>query len=741
MQGTTRKKKSVSAKAGESVAQKELPQDVQEGLDKYKQIIQEAETLRDEANAASITLNALLNGNADQAAAYGITANEAFEKCHDILEKQKVLKDEAKNAQTKLIQSKKTLKGLKFSVPAYAHLFQGMSIKAPKKMQLNVKADKNRDNPSALSSPREVMEQDTANRDKNPSKVNPNDSGDKSDKATLGSDGAILCDEEGARVDKPMNQEDSQAHEGGEIQDGEKAEPAGYVQDDSKVSKAEKSNASGEEGNRNEDSPVHVEGRSLDAAGGRNVVEGQGDFKKAKSLEVKPASQIQEEPKVSDTKKDGGVQAMPIGADQADQAAEISEAKNRGGVQEVLIDVDQANVLDTVMKNSTRFESESEAFEQVVPDEVIDGTAQRQKAKAKAPGMDQGVMGVDANMSNDNLPRLLGENDVSGLSKSKKKPKPKTESKKKRKHESDTDSNKGSALAQNVPSSSTTSKKKARTGNGNGASSSGSLQNIKDMVARLIGGKSKGGEGPDPLATIRATDRLKVDKREEEAPSVDKFIDCTEEDKDACAAELAEQLDDHIKRGWIIHTNGCKLIRWEASILGRAMLESCETALHLMTSDDGNILCAYHAHVKKDKIVHDQAEGKDRGWRLFTGVPFVHNASKGSTAAANRRPGHLHCGCKEDEVLIEAILRKTTILKSSSTSNEETMQDEHLKPFERSFFARAFMAWTGLKPGHFFRKSDSGEVQTYGDLLESQIAILEERLAEWKAAQQNEGDN
>ncbi|KAJ3562492.1 hypothetical protein NP233_g9537 [Leucocoprinus birnbaumii] len=687
MKGKTGKNKTVSARAGESAAQKELPQDVQEGLDKYKQIIQEAETLRDEANAASMMLNALLNGNADQAAAYGITANEAFEKCRDILEKRKVLKDEARSAQTMLNQLKKTLKGLKFTVPAYAHLFQGMSIKAPKKMQLNVKAEKNDNN---------SVSEEQENR------------------------------------------------------------------------------------KETEDSQVHVEGGSPDAAGGREVVEDQGDLAMAKSAEVRPGEfslvlllflkadhQWMQHPKFKRSrrfrtpKKTEVLMRCPLVPIERIKQPRLMTRKSGGGVQEEPIDVDQANVLGTVTKNSTRFEGKAEALEK---GGVIDDIAQGQKPEVKAPDRDQGVINVDANMSNDNLPQLLDdENDVSGLSKAKKKPKAKTQSKKKRKRESDTDSNSGSTLAQNVPSSSTTAKKKARSGNGNSTSSSGSLQNIKDMVARLISGKSKGGEGkahvlpsaihfddpepphgplgPDPLATIHATDRLKFDKREKEAPEVDKFIDCTEEDKDACAAELAEQLNDHVERGWIIHTNGRKLIRWEASLLGRAMLESRETALHLMTSDDSNILCAYHAHVKKDKVVHDQAEGKDRGWRFFTGVPFVRNASKGSTASANRRPGHLHCGCKEEEVLIEAILRKTTILKSSSTGNEETMQDEHLKPFERSFFTRAFMAWTGLKPGHFFRKNDSGKVQTYGDLLESQIAILEERLAEWKAAQQNEGDN
>ncbi|KAJ3558455.1 hypothetical protein NP233_g11505 [Leucocoprinus birnbaumii] len=253
-----------------------------------------------------------------------------------------------------------------------------------------------------------------------------------------------------------------------------------------------------------------------------------------------------------------------------------------------------------------------------------------------------------------------------------------------------------------------------------------------DVLPFPCGTSSYDEPGADIFRWLDTVNRMTVDQPDPEAPEdLDRFVFCDEYEKDNVADKLAKQLDSFLKHGTTIHVNGHTLIRSEAAVLGRAMFWNCQTSLYILTTKDNNVLCPYHKEINKDGVAYDGGPPAKRKWLLFSGCPFQRNALKGR-ATEQRQPGHLHCGCIEDHVLLEQMLRKVMILKSPVTDVTESMQQEYLLPRDRAFFAQVFFDWTGLTVNDLFRDKGNGEARTYGELLKRQIEALNIRLEAWE---------
>ncbi|EKM74376.1 hypothetical protein AGABI1DRAFT_95690 [Agaricus bisporus var. burnettii JB137-S8] len=174
------------------------------------------------------------------------------------------------------------------------------------------------------------------------------------------------------------------------------------------------------------------------------------------------------------------------------------------------------------------------------------------------------------------------------------------------------------------------------------------------------------------------------------------------------------------------------MIRNEAGLLPGVMLHSHRAFLHLHTTNARNLLCTYHKFSKKADNLHvsDTAPSSIRKGQYVTGVPHPRNiATKQSDPIADRVPGHFHCGCPEDVVFMEAILRKITHVTSVQNGATETWQSMFMDPRTRIFTMTAFMDWTGLQPSDFLKVAPDGRFRDdpYAELLDRQISVLQQR--------------
>ncbi|KAF7773695.1 hypothetical protein Agabi119p4_5862 [Agaricus bisporus var. burnettii] len=187
-------------------------------------------------------------------------------------------------------------------------------------------------------------------------------------------------------------------------------------------------------------------------------------------------------------------------------------------------------------------------------------------------------------------------------------------------------------------------------------------------------------------------------------------------------------------------------LRNEAGLLPSSMLHSRRTTLHIHTTNSRNLLCVYHRFSKKADSLHvwDGASLEVRKGISVTGVPYPrHVAAKQSDPVAEWVPGHLHCGCPEDLVFMEAILRKLTLVKSTQTDATETWQQTYMDPRTRAFAMTAFMDWTGLNPADFFKIAPDGKIRddVYAELLDRQISVLQQRRQSLDSHPRTKPDN
>jgi len=136
------------------------------------------------------------------------------------------------------------------------------------------------------------------------------------------------------------------------------------------------------------------------------------------------------------------------------------------------------------------------------------------------------------------------------------------------------------------------------------------------------------------------------------------------------------------------------LIRTEAGVLGRAVFHSRDAALHILTGPGGWTGCPYHIDIIKSPDIER--------------VPDLHGAQ---VYQSPRRSGKLDCGCSEDDVILELMLRKITIMQAGT----EMMQESFSSPQARSFVVALFRTWTGLDVVDFFRRMNDLRIKHHRD--------------------------
>lgn len=183
------------------------------------------------------------------------------------------------------------------------------------------------------------------------------------------------------------------------------------------------------------------------------------------------------------------------------------------------------------------------------------------------------------------------------------------------------------------------------------------------------------------------------------------------------------------------------LIHKEAAVFPSAMLHSRRAARHILSTDARNLICQYHRDFDKKGDTWDGGGESARKYRFVTGTPRMRQVAKTNSEPVKAcEPGFLNCGCPEDAVLLEAALRKITRVRSDQSGTQETWQGKVLAPRDRLFLATIFNDWTGLTVEDLFQSNSKGGLQSYADLLDKQISILQERrkgLAQFSAKPSN----
>lgn len=169
----------------------------------------------------------------------------------------------------------------------------------------------------------------------------------------------------------------------------------------------------------------------------------------------------------------------------------------------------------------------------------------------------------------------------------------------------------------------------------------------------------------------------------------------------------------------------------EVSTISRAM------TLHCLETKPGNLICPYHSEKDKNGTIFD---GSLDSKYDVTGTPYQREVKGPSDEAIPERyEGYLHCGCPEDEVLIDFMWWKTTLCLSPSTNAEEGMRDQRLDPRTRTFMYSVWCKatcqtvddiFTGKKTLTDFRistrKKQIGRIQTVIDQLEEKKRVSNE---------------
>ncbi|KAF5353254.1 hypothetical protein D9756_007929 [Leucocoprinus leucothites] len=221
----------------------------------------------------------------------------------------------------------------------------------------------------------------------------------------------------------------------------------------------------------------------------------------------------------------------------------------------------------------------------------------------------------------------------------------------------------------------------------------------------------------NPLKLLEKINFLDVDRRAKKQPrsELGRFFMNPDSVKQEIADSLAREFDEYCRSKRPMQPSAKFFIRTEAAVLGRAVFHSREATLHILTNPDGLVMCPYHTDIVKDYKIDGAS-----------------NSRRGTYAdSRNRRElGTLDCGCSEDDVILEMMLRKLTVFQNPTTGQASTMRGDFLNPKDRAFVCMLFRNWTGLSTEVMFKFDDRGKgPRTYEDLLKAQISGLQNRLA------------
>ncbi|KDR82239.1 hypothetical protein GALMADRAFT_207525 [Galerina marginata CBS 339.88] len=240
-----------------------------------------------------------------------------------------------------------------------------------------------------------------------------------------------------------------------------------------------------------------------------------------------------------------------------------------------------------------------------------------------------------------------------------------------------------------------------------------SLQKIidKDVAAGGGGGKAKGGwkKKAEPSEVdnnngdngeVDETDRrelkyLVTDEAEEGQRAIQEYLNATTEQGRQRA------LNDSLRVGLR------RTVREVQEFLPESSYASKEIAVQVHLASSKNFLCRYHSYFRGDS--HAGWDCTDR----LTGMGYPKRLCSQSNGVFAPKPGHMHCGCGIDEVLLEFFFWKNLTAFSSNpklSSISFSMGDrEFIPPRLRSFWVNHFKATTGITINDLYSR-DAREV-------------------------------
>ncbi|KAG6827543.1 hypothetical protein H0H92_011350 [Tricholoma furcatifolium] len=169
-----------------------------------------------------------------------------------------------------------------------------------------------------------------------------------------------------------------------------------------------------------------------------------------------------------------------------------------------------------------------------------------------------------------------------------------------------------------------------------------------------------------------------------------------------------------------------KIIRENASFMPIAATKNRQLALHILTSNRGNVMCVWHHFVEKTGYTMD---GQGKHVRL-RGIPRPRKVNHVISDGVKRPKGYCHCGCSEEVALLDFYFWKTWTISGKLPGGEritETMMDPILQPRIRSFVLDQFWIWTGLTVDDLYQGKRRKDDQKL-DMLHAQMEHILGRI-------------
>lgn len=168
-------------------------------------------------------------------------------------------------------------------------------------------------------------------------------------------------------------------------------------------------------------------------------------------------------------------------------------------------------------------------------------------------------------------------------------------------------------------------------------------------------------------------------------------------------------------------------IRTVQSYLIEGATTNRKTALHCLTTGNGNTMCRYHQGItKKEHPMDGEYPGDKMGEFNVTGVPGPRVLYPETPA-----PGMMNCGCDEDEVLTDFFFWKTWTVTSTKTKKTEGWKEQCLDPRARAFVVQAFHQATGLSIDDMYFENRNADQQKKR-LLEKELEMIQTALEDFK---------
>ena len=169
-----------------------------------------------------------------------------------------------------------------------------------------------------------------------------------------------------------------------------------------------------------------------------------------------------------------------------------------------------------------------------------------------------------------------------------------------------------------------------------------------------------------------------------------------------------------------------KAVKDHQWFLPRAATSTCELALEILKTTQGNQFCVWHHEHDKGGKKHDSAGGPYK----VMGTPFSRLSDKmlkklttsKCSQLLEQRKGFLTCGCPTDVALLDLYLWKTW-RASNNTGQSEGLGNQRIDPRTRLFIAEAYRTHAGLVVDDLYTKGQK-EPEVTKRRLHAQIQRL-----------------